>query len=122
VITTVNVFRAALPALPPGSGSLVAVGAAAAVKAGAGMSAYAGTKAAMMRMIESFADEFRATGPRVNAVLPGTIDTPQIRAALPDADPNLWVKPAEIASVIAFLLSPASSGVTGALIPVTGRG
>jgi NAD(P)-dependent dehydrogenase (short-subunit alcohol dehydrogenase family) len=53
--------------------------------------------------------------------MPGTIDTPQHRAAMPDADTSKWVTPADVASVIAFLASRASAGVTGAAIPVTGR-
>ncbi len=58
----------------------------------------------------------------MNAVLPGTIDTPQNRAAMPDADPSAWVTPRQLAEVIAFLISDAASGVTGASYPVTGRG
>jgi NAD(P)-dependent dehydrogenase (short-subunit alcohol dehydrogenase family) len=40
---------------------------------------------------------------------------------MPDADHDRWVKPAEIASVIAHLLSPASASISGAAIPVYGR-
>jgi NAD(P)-dependent dehydrogenase (short-subunit alcohol dehydrogenase family) len=58
----------------------------------------------------------------VNALLPGTIDTPQNRAAMPEADTSRWVAPAQLAEAAAFLLSPAASGVTGAQLPVTGRG
>ena len=123
VLTTANVFRAAAaPMRQAGRGSLVAVGAMAAVKAPAGMHAYSAAKAGVLRLVESFADELKQDGIRVNAVLPGTIDTPQNRAAMPGADTSLWVQPAALAAVIAFLLSDAAMAVTGALVPVTARG
>jgi NAD(P)-dependent dehydrogenase (short-subunit alcohol dehydrogenase family) len=53
-------------------------------------------------------------------VLPGTIDTPANRAAMPDADRSGWTSPAAIARVIAFLLSSESAAITGALLPVDG--
>ena len=59
---------------------------------------------------------------RVNAVLPGTMDTPQNRADMPDADATKWTRTEEVAATIAFLLSDAGSGITGVLIPVPGRG
>lgn len=122
-VTTLNIIRAAVPSMrAAGAGSLVMVGAASALHAGAGIAAYAAGKSAALRMVESFADELRSDGVRVNAVLPGTIDTPQNRTAMPDADHATWVRPAQIAEVITFLLSDAASGITGALIPVTGRG
>jgi NAD(P)-dependent dehydrogenase (short-subunit alcohol dehydrogenase family) len=55
---------------------------------------------------------------RVNAVLPTTIDTPQNRQAMPEADKSRWVQPSEVAEAMSFLLSEAASGVTGALLPV----
>jgi NAD(P)-dependent dehydrogenase (short-subunit alcohol dehydrogenase family) len=122
-ITTLAIMRAVLPPMrKAGNGSLVVVGAASARRASSGIAAYAASKSAAFRLVESFADELRPAGIRVNAVLPGTIDTPQNRVAMPDADAGTWVRPQEVAEVMAFLLSEAASGVTGALIPVTGRG
>lgn len=122
-VTTLNIMRAVVPPMrAAGAGSLVMVGAASALHAGAGIAAYAAAKSAALRMVESFADELRSECVRVNAVLPGTIDTPQNRAAMPDADHGAWVSPGQIAEVITFLLSDAASGITRALIPVTGRG
>ncbi len=123
LMTTVNLYRAATAAMrAAGRGSLVAIGAMAALKAPAELAAYAAAKGGVLRLTESLAEELRATGIRVNAVLPGTIDTPQNRAAMPDADPAAWVRPAEVAEAIAFLLSDGASGITGALLPVTGTG
>jgi NAD(P)-dependent dehydrogenase (short-subunit alcohol dehydrogenase family) len=121
-VTTVNMFRPAIAAMRRARrGSLVAIGAVAALKAPAGLAAYSASKSAVLRLVESFADELKPEGIRVNAVLPGTIDTPQNRTAMPGADPSAWVTPRQLAEVIAFLMSDASSGVTGALYPVTGR-
>jgi NAD(P)-dependent dehydrogenase (short-subunit alcohol dehydrogenase family) len=122
-VTTLNILRAVLaPMRQAGSGSVVVVGAAGARHGTSGLGAYAAAKSAALRLVESFADEVRSEGIRVNAVLPGTIDTPPNRAAMPHADPAAWVTPAQIAEIIAFLLSDAATGIAGALIPVTGRG
>jgi NAD(P)-dependent dehydrogenase (short-subunit alcohol dehydrogenase family) len=122
-VTTLNIMRAVLPPMrAAGTGSAVVVGAASARQASAGIAAYAAAKSAALRIVESFADEVRPEGVRINAVLPGTIDTPQNRAAMPGADHATWVSADQIAEVIAFLLSDSATGVTGALIPVTGRG
>jgi NAD(P)-dependent dehydrogenase (short-subunit alcohol dehydrogenase family) len=57
----------------------------------------------------------------VNCIMPGTIDTPQNRQSMPDADYSKWVDPAAIADVALFLASDAARAVTGAAIPVYGK-
>ena len=86
------------------------------------MSAYAASKSAVLRLSESLADELKGDGVRVNAILPSIIDTPQNRSAMPKADTTKWVTTEQIAEVVAFLLGDAASGVTGAAIPISGRG
>ena len=119
--TAVAACRAALPHLPEGRGRIVNIGAAGAVKAGAGMGAYAATKSGVARLTEALAEELKPRGITVNAVLPSIIDTPANRADMPKADFGTWVAPAQLADVIVFLLSAKAQAVTGALLPVTGR-
>jgi len=120
--TAVVASQAALPhLLATGDGRIVNIGAAAASKAASGMGAYAASKASVARLTESLADELKDRGVTVNAVLPSIIDTPQNRSDMPEADASRWVTPAQLASVIMFLLSSAGRPITGALIPVTGR-
>ena len=114
--------QAALPLLlAQKSSAIVNVSAAAAQKAGLGMGAYAAAKAGVARLTEALAEEFKAHGLRVNAVLPSVLDTPANRAAMPGSDPAVWVGTEELARVIAFLLSDEASAVTGASLPVMGR-
>lgn len=121
VKTTLVSSRALLPLLRASRGAIVNIGAAASVKAATGMGAYAASKAGVARLTEALAEELKDEGVRVNALLPSIIDTPANRADMPDAAFDRWVAPSQLADVIAFLLSPAATAITGALIPVTGR-
>ena len=119
--TALNASRAALPLLlESGAGRIVNIGAQSAVKAAAGMGAYAATKAAVHKLTQSLAEELKNRGVTVNAVMPSIIDTPANRADMPKANFDHWVKPADLAAVILFLASDEARAVTGALIPVTG--
>ena len=102
-------------------GRIVAVGAAGGLKGGASTGAYAASKSALMRLVESMSAELRDDGINVNAVLPSIIDTLPNRGAMPDADFSRWVAPEALAEVIGFLASDAARAVHGALVPVLGR-
>lgn len=115
--------RAAAPLMVAAEGgAIVNVGSPAALAAFAGGGVYAASKAAVLRLTEALSAELKGQGVRVNAVLPGTMDTPANRMAMPGADPARWVTTDEVAEVIVFLASPRARGVHGAAIPVYGRG
>ena len=119
---TYLVTAAALPSLvAAGGGSVVCVGTRAAVQPFSGAAGYISSKAAVIAFAQAVAVEYKQDGVRCNAILPSVIDTPGNRASMPNADFSKWVQPAEIAGVIAFLLSDASTPTSGAAIPVYGR-
>jgi NAD(P)-dependent dehydrogenase (short-subunit alcohol dehydrogenase family) len=122
VVTAATATRAALPHLRKSAGArIVNVGANAALKATAGMGAYAASKAGVHALTQSLAEELKGDNITVNAVLPSILDTAANRADMPKTDPAIWVKPDDLAAVMLFLASEASTAVTGALVPVTGR-
>jgi len=118
--TAANASKAALPHLIQSSGAIVNVGAAGALKAGAGFGPYAASKSGVHKLTESLAEELKGKV-RVNAVLPSILDTEQNRRDMPNADPAKWVQPADLAKVMLFLASDDARAITGALVPVTGQ-
>jgi NAD(P)-dependent dehydrogenase (short-subunit alcohol dehydrogenase family) len=116
-----HILRAALPALrQTGNGRIIAIGSRAALEPGAGVGAYSASKAAMVSLISTVAIENKDAGLTANVILPGTMDTPANRKAIPNADVSKWVRPATVASLITWLAGDAGKDVNGALIPVYG--
>jgi NAD(P)-dependent dehydrogenase (short-subunit alcohol dehydrogenase family) len=109
---------AARAMLLPGRGAIVNVAAKAALDHGAGLGAYAASKAAAVAMMDSLAADLQGTGVRVNSILPSIIDTDANRKAMPGADFAKWPKPEDIARVILFLCSDEARVIHGAAIPV----
>ncbi len=105
-----------------GSGKIIHVAARAGQSGAANSAAYSASKSAVIRITESLAAEMKDKGINVNCIIPGTIDTPQNREAMPNADVSRWVAPESVADVILFLASPAARSIHGAAIPVTGKG
>ena len=113
------VSRAVAPyMLRRGYGKIVNVGARVGLSGRANMAAYSASKSAVVRLTESMDAELREAGINVNCVLPGTIDTPANRQAMPKADFSRWVKPEAIAEVILFLASDSARALHGVAIPV----
>lgn len=120
--TTWFVCQAALPALlARGGGSIVNFASIAVVRPMAQMAAYAAAKAAVAGLTQALAREFRDQGVRVNAVAPATVRT-RDNVAQMGADPDApYVEMDDIVRVVLFLASDAASGVTGQVLPVTGK-
>ncbi|MGH7374662.1 MAG: SDR family NAD(P)-dependent oxidoreductase [Candidatus Rokuibacteriota bacterium] len=111
--------RAVLPGMiAAGSGRIVSIASRAVIPPQGGFIAYTVSKAAVITLTQALAQEVRGHGITVNAVLPSTMDTPANRWAMPDADRSGWVSPADVAQVVAFLLSERAAAVTGAAVPV----
>jgi NAD(P)-dependent dehydrogenase (short-subunit alcohol dehydrogenase family) len=117
-----NFCRAVVPLMKTqGSGRIINVSARAALAGKGLMGPYCASKAAVITLTESLSVELKDHGINVNCILPGTVDTPQNRDAMPDADHDRWVPPSALADVILFLASDAARCVTGAAVPVYGR-
>ncbi len=119
--TLLHTSRAIVPCmLAAGGGKIINVGAFAAQKGQAQMGLYTAAKSVVIRLTESMAAELRTKNINVNCVLPTIIDTPENRAAMPNANPANWVAPEALADVIVFLASDAARAVHGAALPVAG--
>ena len=116
------ILRAVIPVMrKAGNGRIVAIGSRAALEPGAGVGAYSASKAAMVSLIRTIAQENKDAGITANAILPGTMDTPANRKSMPNSDFSKWVRPAAVASLIAWLVSDAGRDVNGAVLPVYGN-
>jgi NAD(P)-dependent dehydrogenase (short-subunit alcohol dehydrogenase family) len=117
------VLRAVVPHMRrAGSGRIIAIGSRAAEDPGPGIGAYSASKAALVSLIQTVALENKDLAITANVLLPGTMDTPANRKDIPGADTSKWVKPASVASLIAWLASDAGKDVNGAVIPIYGSG
>jgi NAD(P)-dependent dehydrogenase (short-subunit alcohol dehydrogenase family) len=119
-MTMVHVLRAALAhMLPNRRGRIAVVVSAGALAGSAGAAAYSASKAAQLRVIESAAAELDDdAGVTLNAVLPGTLDTPENRAANPSADPARWVEVERVAKLLAELVSPHAAALHGQVLRI----
>ncbi len=117
-----HILRAAIPPLrKTGDGRIIAIGSRAALEPGAGVGAYSASKAAMVSLIRTVALENKDAGLTANAILPGTMDTPANRKAIPNADVSKWVQPATVAELVVWLAGEAGKDVNGSVIPVYGK-
>jgi NAD(P)-dependent dehydrogenase (short-subunit alcohol dehydrogenase family) len=124
-VTAFLCCRAAVNAMAPSGtgGRIVNVATRPALewRAGAGMTAYTASKAAVAALTVALAEEVVRAGILGNAVAPSTRDTPANRRAMPKADHAAWPKVEEVAATILFLASPENRVTRGAVVPVYGR-
>jgi NAD(P)-dependent dehydrogenase (short-subunit alcohol dehydrogenase family) len=116
-----HILRAALPALRQSGGRIIAIGSRAALEPGPGVGAYSASKAAMVSLLKTVALENKDAGLTANVILPGTMDTPANRKAIPNADVSKWVQPATVAELVVWLAGEAGKDVNGSVIPVYGK-
>jgi NAD(P)-dependent dehydrogenase (short-subunit alcohol dehydrogenase family) len=123
VMTCFLSCRAAVGAMAENGGRIVNVTARPGLewRGGAGMAAYAASKAAVAALTVALAEEVAKHGILVNAVAPSIIDTPANRSAMPRADHAAWPRPEEVAQTIVFLASANNQVTRGAIVPVYGR-
>ena len=118
--TAFHIVRAVIPHMrKAGAGRILAVGSQAAERPHANLGAYVVSKSALVTLIKTVALENADRGITANVVLPGTMDTPANRTAMPRADFKTWVQPADVAEVIFWLTSDSAAQVNGATIPVS---
>jgi NAD(P)-dependent dehydrogenase (short-subunit alcohol dehydrogenase family) len=106
--------------LRQGRGRIISIGARPGLKGAANAAAYSVSKSVVIRLTESMAEELKSGGINVNCILPGTMDTPGNRKAMPDARHELWVPTDAVVDVMMFLASDASRAIHGAAIPAFG--
>lgn len=115
--TAYNLSRAVVkPMIEQGWGRIINIGSRDALQGRANYSAYAISKAGVLRLTEAMAAEL-PPGLTVNAILPGIIDTEANRQSMPNADYTAWVKPATIAKAMLFLVQDKTA-INGAAIPM----
>ncbi|WP_375172751.1 SDR family NAD(P)-dependent oxidoreductase [Pseudooceanicola sp.] len=124
-LAPVALVSAALPHLAPGA-SIVTITSINARFPAAGALAYSASKAALENATIGMAKALGPRGIRVNAVAPGAVERDHAprpealqKAFLEETALDRLAEPEEVAAAVRFLLSPASSGMTGTVLPVS---
>jgi NAD(P)-dependent dehydrogenase (short-subunit alcohol dehydrogenase family) len=107
--------------LESGYGRIVTVGSRGAVQPAGQLGSYCASKAAVVALTQSIADETKGTNITANAVLPSVIDTPTNREAMGSENASQWVRPESVGEAICFLASEAAAETSGATLPVYGQ-
>jgi len=120
-VAAFQILRAVLPGMRErGTGTILAIGAKAGLDPVPTLGVYSASKAALISLIRTAALENKDKAITANVVLPGTMDTPANRAAMPNADPAKWVQPSQVAALLVHLASDQATNINGAVIPVYG--
>ena len=120
--TAANMLRAVIPTMrSQNQGSITVIGSSAALQPVINWSAFNASIAGLCALVQTASAELQEEGVTVNALLPTTIDTPEVRKWCDDIDAHKWVNPRSLGSLMLWLDSEAGRDVTGAIIPVAGR-
>jgi NAD(P)-dependent dehydrogenase (short-subunit alcohol dehydrogenase family) len=112
-------LRAVLPAMrEQGAGRILAIGSRTAVEPQPMVGAYSASKAALVSLLKTVALETKDQGITANVILPGTMDTPANRKAMPTEDFSKWIQPEQVANLLVYLASDKATQITGAVIPI----
>ncbi len=116
-----------VPRFPPGAGAIVLVSSVAGVFVASGSIPYGASKGGMHGLALTLEERLAGTGIRVNELCPGSVQTPLLERSLADASERLgssdyrdevaarWIRPEQVAEVIAFLASPAADILRGTI-------
>jgi len=116
-----HIFRESIPHLrKSASGRLIAIGSLTAAQPHVNLGAYVTFKAALAMLVETVALENAGAGLTANVILPGTMDTPANRKAMPDADFSKWAKTENVAKLVLALAGEQAQHLTGLAIPIEG--
>jgi NAD(P)-dependent dehydrogenase (short-subunit alcohol dehydrogenase family) len=114
--------RAILPGMiRQNRGAVVNVASKAGYGHSAGAAIYAASKAGVMALFNSLAEEVKPYNINVNSIVPSIMDTPSNRREMPKANFNIWPKTDDIAKVIVYLCSDEARVIHGAEVPVYGK-
>jgi NAD(P)-dependent dehydrogenase (short-subunit alcohol dehydrogenase family) len=102
-------------------GRIVTVSSRAALEPQGQMAAYSASKAGVIALTKSIAEETKGSNITANTVLPSIIDTPKNREAMGEKNTHKWVKPESLAEIICFLGSEKARDLRGAALPVYGN-
>ena len=120
--TAINMLRAVIPVMrAQRRGSMTVIASSTVMHPVVTWSAFNASVSGLCTLVQTAAAELRTQGVTVNALLPTTIDTPQVRSWLGEADAHKWVSPRSLGSLLLWLASEPGRDVTGAIIPVVGR-
>jgi NAD(P)-dependent dehydrogenase (short-subunit alcohol dehydrogenase family) len=110
-----------IPLMKSGNGgNIVHISSRTGLKSEGGDSAYAASKAGLIRFVESAAQEFKEFNININCILPTLIDTDANRKAIPNGDFSKWLSAEDLANVILFLCSSGGRVINGSAIPTYG--
>lgn len=116
------VLRATIPPIrKSGRGRIVTIGSLTATGPQAGLGAYVTFKSALSMLVRTVAAENQDAGVTANVILPGTMDTPANRKAMPNSDFSKWLKTDSVAQLAFFLAQEEAAHINGAVIPIDGQ-